>query len=522
MYPFNKGLKGQLLLWSFIQCALLLALSLLMNWSLGTQTDSLKKLGHERLPKAVLIVKMRLNENALVRYLLTSLEESDPNARKQPMEKAKTKIVDFKAAFEKFVSFQHSEETLKLLAPVSDNLTLFTSNANEALILLDKNDKASDAEAKNIIFQKLIPVAKIVSTALGEINDVSEKHTEEFIATADASSSRLKLISLIFCGIAIVGLTCFGIIFSNRTSATLLKTANTLSRGAEDVASATTELSTTSSALSSGATEQAAALQETAASIEELSAMVRKNAENAQQSSEFAQQGQNSANEGIKVVEEMISAIGEISTANTQIMQQIESSNRDISEIVKLIEHIGEKTKVINDIVFQTRLLSFNASVESARAGEHGKGFAVVAEEVGNLAQMSGTAANEITNMLHESISKVNSIVHNTQSRVEQLITVGKEKVDAGVIVAKRCGDTLQELSTKVGSVNEMVLEISNATNEQAQGIQEIIKATHELDKVTQQNSAASQESANAANSLSQQALVLSSSAQNLLSMVTG
>ena len=91
-----------------------------------------------------------------------------------------------------------------------------------------------------------------------------------------------------------------------------------------------------------------------------------------------------------------------------------------------------------------------------------------------------------------------------------------------GVIVAKRCGETLQDLSTKVGHVNGMVQEISTATNEQAQGIQEIIKATHELDKVTQQNSAASQEAANAANSLSEQALVLSSGAQNLLSMVTG
>jgi methyl-accepting chemotaxis protein len=78
-------------------------------------------------------------------------------------------------------------------------------------------------------------------------------------------------------------------------------------------------------------------------------------------------------------------------------MNQINYSNEQMSEIVKVIQEIETKTKVINDIVFQTKLLSFNASVEAARAGEQGKGFAVVAEEVGNLAQMSGNAAKEIS-----------------------------------------------------------------------------------------------------------------------------
>ena len=74
-----------------------------------------------------------------------------------------------------------------------------------------------------------------------------------------------------------------------------------------------------------------------------------------------------------------------------------------------LISEIGNKTKVINDIVFQTKLLSFNASVEAARAGEHGKGFSVVAEEVGNLAHMSGNSAKEITQLLESSINRVNN-----------------------------------------------------------------------------------------------------------------
>ena len=77
---------------------------------------------------------------------------------------------------------------------------------------------------------------------------------------------------------------------------------------------------------------------------------------------------------------------------------------------------------MINDIVFQTKLLSFNASVEAERAGEHGKGFAVVAQEVGNLATMSGESAEEITKILDESVKMVQKLVSSNQVEIEKLV----------------------------------------------------------------------------------------------------
>lgn len=77
-------------------------------------------------------------------------------------------------------------------------------------------------------------------------------------------------------------------------------------------------------------------------------------------------------------------------------------SNKKITEITKVISEVAAKTQVINEIVFKTKLLSFNASVEAARAGDQGRGFSVVAEEVGNLAKMSGDAAKEISNITEE------------------------------------------------------------------------------------------------------------------------
>ena len=250
--------------------------------------------------------------------------------------------------------------------------------------------------------------------------------------------------------------------------------------------------------------------------------MVEKNSENAEMSTSVANHSQDTAEKGKGVVQEMIVSIEQIDRSNTDIMTQIEASNRQISEIVKVISDIGTKTNVINDIVFQTKLLSFNASVEAARAGEYGKGFAVVAEEVGNLAQMSGDAAKEITDMLNESIRVVEGIVKDTQTRVESLVKVGKGKVEVGSNIAKRCGEVLSEIVTSVRSVSQMVGEISAGSHEQSKGVDEISKAIVQLDQVTQENSNSSQSFAETAERLSAQAAALKHSVQLLTQTLNG
>jgi len=200
----------------------------------------------------------------------------------------------------------------------------------------------------------------------------------------------------------------------------------------------------------------------------------------------------------------------------------MQKSNNEISDIVNVIKEISEKTRVINDIVFQTKLLSFNASVEAARAGEHGKGFAVVAEEVGNLASMSGGAANEITDMLTKSVKKVTEIVDGTKSLMDSLLKQSKQKVDAGTSTAKDCALALDEILVGISSVNEMVREISNASHEQSAGVREINKAMSELDQVTQGNSSVAQESSQTASGLKSQAERLSHLVFDLTKLVHG
>lgn len=295
-----------------------------------------------------------------------------------------------------------------------------------------------------------------------------------------------------------------------------------LGKNSEDVSDAANQIASSSVQLSASATKQAAALQETAAAVDEISAMVSKNADAANSSKESSAQSRDAALKGRQIVDNMIQAISEINDSNTQVSQQVEQSNAQLSEITQLINDIGAKTKVINEIVFQTKLLSFNASVEAARAGEAGKGFAVVAEEVGNLAQMSGNAAKEITDLLQESVRKVETIVNSSKEKIEVLVNQASEKVKTGGERAMECNQALDEILASVSSVDALVSEIAVASQEQATGIAEIAKAVSQMEEVTQETSEVASTSSVAAGQLSSQSLELKSVVGSLVLMVDG
>ena len=308
----------------------------------------------------------------------------------------------------------------------------------------------------------------------------------------------------------------------NRTTAKLTRVNAGLVQATDETRQAADAISTTSSELASAVTEQAAAVQETAASVEEMNAMVRKSAENAEQSRRVAASSQDAAGRSRAAVQSMIGAMDEINASNSEVAHQVEESNRQLVEITRVINEIGGKTKVINEIVFQTKLLSFNASVEAARAGEHGKGFAVVAEEVGNLAQMSGKAAREISDMLDGSIRRVEQIVSDTKTRVEQAVRSGRARVETGVGLARQCDVALEEVVQNVTSVGAMVGEISNATAETSAGLAEITKAINQIDQVTHANSSASRSTAEEAERIAERVSTLAHNTQELRQIVQG
>ena len=191
------------------------------------------------------------------------------------------------------------------------------------------------------------------------------------------------------------------------------------------------------STLKKNVSEQAS-VEQTSASIEEISSMTENNVVEARKMQDIANTMQEQMNE------------------LDQAMVQITESNKKIEQLTTIIQEIEEKTAIIDDIVFQTKLLSFNASVEAERAGEHGRGFAVVAQEVGNLAKMSGSAALEIANIVKDSTQKAAVISSEN-----------KKKVELG-------NDIVKETQKQAALISAGAAGLSNASNEQSIGIGEI------------------------------------------------
>jgi len=370
--------------------------------------------------------------------------------------------------------------------------------------------------------------SQFFSTITGALNILGKLIIHQKVGLVDSVNeiqnravSSLWKISLTVVGL-VLGLFFFVSFMSRSITKKIRSVIVSLRTNSEEVLSSSEEISNTSTRLSDASTEQASALQETVSSIDEISSMVQRNADAASNSTSTSEKSKEEALKGKKNIDEMITSIGEISTGNQEIMDEMQNNNEQINKITVVISEIGEKTKVINDIVFQTKLLSFNASVEAARAGEHGKGFAVVAEEVGNLAAMSGKAALEISEMLSSSIKQVNDIVDSSKGKIEKLIIQSKEKVDHGTDIAHKCGQALESILENVDSVNDLVKEISTASKEQATGVKEITSAMQQLDQITHQNTSAAQNSASMSTQLKSSAQNLKMSVKELAILVDG
>ena len=239
------------------------------------------------------------------------------------------------------------------------------------------------------------------------------------------------------------------------------ETSDMVSTASREIAQGNTDLSTRTE-------EQASALEETSASMQQMTATVGQNAQNAKKVNELAAQASGVAAKGGEVVREAVGT-----------MNGITASSKKIADIIG----------VIDGIAFQTNILALNAAVEAARAGEQGRGFAVVASEVRSLAQRSAAAAKEIKDLITDSVSKV----------------------DAGSRQVNDAGRTMEEIVASVKKVTGLIAEITAASQEQAQGIEQVSETMTQLEKVTQQNAAMVEEASAAAGSLEEQSKALAS-----------
>ena len=437
-------------------------------------------------------------------------------------------LQEYKETFESMNTYIDEIEKLKLGGKIEATI----GKAKEAIKKYQQDGQlvvdaavAGDRAAADAALPQFIKSFDYLEQELGIIGEEIEKEAGSFSELSLEKSADLKqkmIYFVIFSVIVSALISLMAYKFMAGLTTNLIGITQGLKNETEMIVDTSQSLASVAGKLSEASTQQAASLQETVASIDEISAMITRNSDSALTSAKMSEQSTTIAQKGKLKSEQMMDSIAAISSGNEEIINQMQKSNSEITEIVQVIQDISQKTQVINDIVFQTKLLSFNASVEAARAGEHGKGFAVVAEEVGNLASMSGKAATEITEMLTKSVKRVTDIVDGTKGLMDNMITQSKEKVHLGTATAKECTEALSEILSNVSSVNEMIKEISVASQEQDTGVREVNKAMSELDQVTQSNSGIAQDSSKAASTLQSQADRLNALVNELTGLVGG
>jgi methyl-accepting chemotaxis protein len=187
---------------------------------------------------------------------------------------------------------------------------------------------------------------------------------------------RVALNIIIAASVLLIASSVFmGFIFKKTIISMLEEMSNRLNESLNSVKNSANKIADTSHGLSEAAVEQASSIQASSHAIHEISEMINRNSENVKSSAQKSTNSQGRIEDGKLAIEDMLKAMEKINQSNNRIDSEAQKNEKEFQEIVNLISQIVEKTRIINDIVFQTKLLSFNASVEAARAGEHGKGF---------------------------------------------------------------------------------------------------------------------------------------------------
>ena len=395
---------------------------------------------------------------------------------------ARIKEASAKNEFGRALDFYQGE----MLPAAQQVFAIFTKLNEQAAIAADILE-----QMEHIMIEKAMVQQELTMGIVDELVSYNQKYSEQALAQAESEASSgnmIAIVGIVVGAILAIGLGVIltagitgpvrkGVEFAQRMAegdftehlevdqkdeiGVLAKALNdmvsklrsivdSVQSSTDNVAAGSQELSASSQILSQGATEQAASIEEISSSMEQMGANIRQSAQNAQDTEAMSKKAAEDARQG-----------GDAVTRTVQAMREI-----------------ADKISIIEEIARQTNLLALNAAIEAARAGEHGKGFAVVAAEVRKLAERSGTAAAEISELSTTSVE-----------------------------VAENAGAMLERMIPDIQKTAELVQEIAAAANEQNAGATQVNDAIQQLDQVIQQNASASEEMASTSEELSGQAV---------------
>lgn len=345
---------------------------------------------------------------------------------------------------------------------------------SEEVIQLIQKQQMNDA--LKIVSERLLPAyEELQRNARDFLTNQREKMKNETLATLDSASAN-RILAFVFVGLTVLAALLISLAVKQMNTA-LNSMGDQVTEGAQQVARAAVQMGSISQSLAQGASEQAVSLEQTSASAEQVNGMVQKNARSSREAADNTNQANRLLTEANQKLAQMLDSMRDISTSS---------------------ERISKIIRVIDEIAFQTNILSLNAAVEAARAGEAGMGFAVVADEVRNLAQRCSQAAKDTSALIEESI---------------QHSKTGKVRLD-------EVADAMRQVTERSIEVQKLSNEVNMGSDEQARAIEQISKAILQIQQVTQQTAASAEEGASAGAQMSSEAEHLQSAVQRMRSVL--
>ena len=419
---------------------------------------------------------MKANANANLSDLQSMILEPNPSLKKAYASKIKERgLENNKIAAEYEASKQPDAAKAVLKDMVKARQISRDARAKVSAAALS----GDTAKAWSIFRAEATPCNEKYLEALNKLVLLNSELADETSIEATKEAKAGKAFVIIALVISAATLSLMGKVIADAITKPITQAVDSLTEGSVSLSAAAQQVESSSQSLAEGSQEQAASIQETSATVEESASMVKQNAENTRQASYLAKEAKEGANKGTQEMNEMLTS-----------MEQLKKSSDDIAKIIK----------VIDEIAFQTNILSLNAAVEAARAGETGKGFAVVAEEVRTLAQRSAQAAKDTAIIIEGNIHLSEKSVNMTQN------------------VSK----SLTEINEHAQKVSELLDEIAVATDEQSHGINQINVAISQMEQVIRLNAQTAQESASASEELASQAQSVKEITEVLQTLIDG
>lgn len=243
--------------------------------------------------------------------------------------------------------------------------------------------------------------------------------------------------------------------------------------GARTLASSAAQISSSVSQMASSATETSSSITETVSTVEELLQTARLTSEKARNVAQSAHLAVQTSHEGEKAIEETVNKISTIRDEMESIAETVQRLNEQSLSIEDIINSV-------RDLADQSNLLSVNASIEAAKAGEQGKGFAVVAAEIKSLADRSREATEQVRAILEDTRKWIGAVVMATEQ--------GNKAVAAGVKQSKMAGEAIRSLGKSVLESADAATIIHSSNEQQTVGVDQVSNAIAYIDQAMRQN----------------------------------